>query len=75
MSYKDQRELDALPAEIESLETRHAELLDIIAQPGFYEQSPDEGRAYLDRLERGQDKRELDHRMGRYGLNLSLIHI
>ena len=34
-----------------------------------YEQSPDEGRAYLDRLERGQDKRELDHRMGRYGLN------
>ena len=42
LSYKDQRELDALPAEIESLETRHAELLEIIAQPGFYEQSPDE---------------------------------
>ena len=34
-----------------------------------YEQSPDEGRVYLDRLERGQDPRELDHRMGRYGLN------
>ena len=34
-----------------------------------YEQSIDEGRAYLDRLDRGQDKRELDHRMGRYGLN------
>ena len=42
LSYKDQRELDALPAEIESLEARHAELLEIIAQPGFYEQSPDE---------------------------------
>ncbi len=42
LSYKDQRELDALPAEIEGLETRHAELLEIIAQPGFYEQSPDE---------------------------------
>tara|TARA_Y200000002_G_scaffold383224_1_gene404187 strand:- start:7752 stop:10025 length:2274 start_codon:yes stop_codon:yes gene_type:complete len=34
-----------------------------------YEQSPDEGRVYLDRLERGQDDRELEHRMGRYGLN------
>ena len=42
LSYKDQRELDALPAEIESLEARHAELLAIIAQPGFYEQSPEE---------------------------------
>ena len=39
--YKDQRELDALPAEIELLETRHAELLEIIAQPDFYEQPPD----------------------------------
>jgi ATP-binding cassette subfamily F protein uup len=42
LSYKDQRELDALPGEIESLEARHAELLEIIAQPDFYEQSPDE---------------------------------
>ena len=42
LSYKDQRELDALPAEIESLEARHAQLLEIIAQPDFYEQSPDE---------------------------------
>ena len=42
LSYKDQRELDALPAEIESLEACHAELLEIIAQPDFYEQSPDE---------------------------------
>ena len=42
LSYKDQRELDALPAEIESLEARHAQLLEIIAKPDFYEQSPDE---------------------------------
>ena len=42
LSYKDQRELDALPAEIESLEARHAQLLEIIAQPNFYEQSSDE---------------------------------
>ena len=42
LSYRDQRELDALPAEIESLEARHAQLLEIIAKPDFYEQSPDE---------------------------------
>jgi ATP-binding cassette subfamily F protein uup len=42
LSYKDQRELDTLPAEIESLEARHAELLKLIAQPGFYERSPDD---------------------------------
>ena len=42
LSYEDQRELDALPAEIESLEARYAELLEIIAQPGFYEQHPDD---------------------------------
>ena len=47
LSYKDQRELDALPGEIESLEARHAELLEIIAQPGFYEQAPDDVAATL----------------------------
>ncbi|MBL6821518.1 MAG: ATP-binding cassette domain-containing protein [Luminiphilus sp.] len=47
LSYKDQRELDALPGEIESLEARHAELLEIIAQPSFYEQSPDDVAATL----------------------------
>ena len=47
LSYKDQRELDALPAEIESLEARHAGLLELIAQPDFYEQSPDDVAATL----------------------------
>ena len=47
LSYKDQRELDALPAEIESLEARHAELLELIAQPDFYDQSPDDVAATL----------------------------
>ena len=44
---QDQRELDALPGEIESLEARHAELLETIAQPGFYEQAPDDVAATL----------------------------
>ena len=47
LSYKDQRELDTLPAEIESLEARHVELLKLIAQPGFYAQSPDDVAATL----------------------------
>ena len=34
-----------------------------------YEQSIDEARLYLARLDRDMDERELDHRMGRYGLN------
>ena len=42
LSYKEQRELDALSAEIEALETRHAELLEVIARPDFYERSPDQ---------------------------------
>jgi ATP-binding cassette subfamily F protein uup len=47
LSYKDQRELDALPLEIESLEARHRELLEMIAQPDFYEQSPESVAATL----------------------------
>ncbi len=36
LSYKDQRELDQLPAEIESIESAIAELQAIVADPGFY---------------------------------------
>ena len=55
LSYKDQRELDALPAKIESLEGQHAELLDIIAQPGFYEQPPEEVAATLTAVTRSEE--------------------
>ena len=34
-----------------------------------YEHSAEEGQLYLSRLDRNQDNRELQHRMGRYGLN------
>lgn len=47
LSYREQRELDALPGEIELLEKRHAELLELIAQPDFYERSPDDVAATL----------------------------
>jgi ATP-binding cassette subfamily F protein uup len=38
LSYKDQRELDNLPAEIETIETSIAVLQEIIAAPDFYTQ-------------------------------------
>ena len=41
LSYKDQRELDQLPAEIESIETAVAELQVTVAEPGFYAQNQD----------------------------------
>ncbi|KAA1189172.1 ATP-binding cassette domain-containing protein [Pseudohalioglobus sediminis] len=37
LSYKDQRELDALPALIETLETRQRELEAQVAEPDFYQ--------------------------------------
>lgn len=38
LSYKDQRELDALPAKIEELETKLQQWHDKMAQPEFYQQ-------------------------------------
>jgi ATP-binding cassette subfamily F protein uup len=38
LSYKEQRELESLPAAIETLETRHAALAAHIADPAFYQQ-------------------------------------
>jgi len=38
LSYKDQRELDQLPAEIESIENSIAELQQVVSQPDFYSQ-------------------------------------
>ena len=63
LSYKDQRELDALPAKIESLEARHAELLEIIGQPTFYKQSPEEVAATLTAVTRSEEA--LDHALER----------
>ncbi|MFV8818049.1 ATP-binding cassette domain-containing protein [Haliea sp. E17] len=37
LSYKDQRELEALPAKIETLETRIGELETRVSDPGFYQ--------------------------------------
>lgn len=50
LSYKDQRELDELPARIESLETAIAELHEKMADPAFFQQPADEVSAATDSL-------------------------
>jgi len=51
LSYKDQRELDRLPAKIESLEAEQTELQAAVNEPAFYQQSRDETEVTLKRLE------------------------
>ncbi len=50
LSYKDQRELDALPDRIESLEAQQAELEAAISAPDFYEQDHAVANATLKEL-------------------------
>lgn len=50
LSYKDQRELDALPALIEQLESKQAELEQQISDPSFYEGARDTIDATLNQL-------------------------
>jgi len=51
LSYKEQRELEALPARIESLESEQAALNTRIAGPEFYKEAPDAIRAALARAD------------------------
>ncbi len=52
LSYKEQRELDALPAILEQLEDRQSELEATIADPGFYQQDQTVVTNTLDELSR-----------------------
>ncbi len=65
LSYKDQRELDALPAEIESLETSIAGLQHTVAEPGFYAQDNDTVQATLTEL--ADTEALLEQRVERWG--------
>jgi ABC transport system ATP-binding/permease protein len=51
LSYKEQRELEALPARIELLESEQAALNARIAGPDFYKETPDAIRAALARAD------------------------
>ena len=51
LSYKLQRELEAIPAQIDSLETQLAKLHEEIAAPSFYQNSSEHTAAALARLD------------------------
>lgn len=51
LSYKEQRELDALPSKIDTLETRQAELEEAMAEPGFYQRDHTEVEKTVAELE------------------------
>ncbi len=50
LSYKDQRELDELPARIEKLEAEQAEVQARLADPGLYKRDPATSKALSTRL-------------------------
>ncbi|MBB2496448.1 ATP-binding cassette domain-containing protein [Aquipseudomonas ullengensis] len=64
LSYKLQRELEAIPGQIEALETQMAELQTQIADPAFYQQPAATTAKALERLQNLQE--ELDHLLERW---------
>jgi ATP-binding cassette subfamily F protein uup len=55
LSYKDQRELEALPAQIEEMEAEQSELEQLMSQPEFYEGHNDGGKPVEDVLKQTAD--------------------
>jgi ATP-binding cassette subfamily F protein uup len=58
LSYKEQRAYDALPAEIESIETELEALNDQISHADFYQKPNDEVQATLKALEEKESELE-----------------
>lgn len=55
LSYKDQRELEALPARIEELEASQSELEERMSQPDFYDKQQDGGKSVEETLKQVAD--------------------
>ena len=64
LSYKDQRELDALPERIEALETRQAELQEQMGNPDFYQGEHTVVQAVLEEV--GKIEQELEQALERW---------
>ena len=58
LSYKEQRELESLPAKIEALEKEIAEIESALGDPSLYAKEPEKAAAYAERL--APAKNELD---------------
>jgi ATP-binding cassette subfamily F protein uup len=58
LSYKDQRELDQLPEEIETLEASIATVHEEIAEPKFYSQGPETVQEALRKLADAEEQLE-----------------
>ncbi len=65
LSYKEQRELDALPARIEALEAERARVNAAINGPEFYKAGADTIRTTLARV--GEIAKELETAYARWG--------
>jgi len=65
LSYKDQRELDQLPAEIQVIEQSIAELQRVVATPDFYTQDNALVQQKLRELDEAESR--LEQRVGRWG--------
>ena len=65
LSYKDQRELDQLPAEIQQIEQSIAELQQVVATPDFYAQDKTIVQRKLKEL--GEAESHLEQRVERWG--------
>ena len=65
LSYKDQLELDKLPAEIEQIEAEIASLQAIVAAPDFYKQDADAVQEKLQAL--SDTEQRLEQRIERWG--------
>jgi ATP-binding cassette subfamily F protein uup len=59
LSYKDQRELDALPGKIESLEAQQTELQARTSDPDFYQQDQETISETMERLQAVADELEV----------------
>jgi ATP-binding cassette subfamily F protein uup len=63
-SYKDQRELDQLPARIEALDAESAKIQALLANPDLYRESPDKVNELNARMQ--QIEQELAHAYKRW---------
>lgn len=64
LAYKEQRELEAIPNQIDVLEARQAELTEALSVPNIYQDQPQEARELNDKLQ--QASTQIDHLMERW---------